>query len=680
MVKRYLFLIVTLAFVHGSILAQDSTSTKVRDQLEKTFEDLDLDENNNGEQLIYFLQELENNPINLNSAEITDLLQIPGVTYITARLIIEYRVKKPFETIEEVQKISGIGLTTYEKISPYITIGNAKDRFSNLYSDPKYWFNNTGIEIISRYQQTIEEQEGFKRPDSLGGYTGNPVKYYQRFKFQSNHLSFNLTQEKDAGETLAGPTDFDFNSIHLALVDNGRLKKLIIGDYSLSFGQGLVVWSGGAFGKGREVIQSIGRNERGLKPYTSAQESNFFRGIAATIGDTHDLTIFYSNIPQTASVVGSDSVRFPSSSGFHRTTNEINRRDNVHQTTVGGRLRFNSLVGLFGLSAYSTHFDATIIKGNSISNQHDFEGRTNSVIGVDYRALVGRSLVIGELAYSDYDAFAGLIGVESSVGNLTDIAIQYRNYSGQYVSILGDGFGESSGTPQNERGVYIGLKHQVSKFTLSTYVDQYHFDAPKSGIQSPSGGIDVLGMIEATFSRTLSGYLLIRNESKDEAFEIVNDAGRQEERTGTKIRSSYRIQIQHQPTPSFRSRSRVEWIRVNSSQNDLDKGFLIYQDVRLNVSKKLLLDARFTLFDTDSFNARVYQFENDLRYVLSNVALNDRGQRWYVLAKYDISGNLEMSLKISRSVIEDAQILSSGLNEIKGDKRTQFGAQIRYKF
>ena len=98
------------------------------------------------------------------------------------------------------------------------------------------------------------------------------------------------------------------------------------------------------------------------------------------------------------------------------------------------------------------------------------------------------------------------------------------------------------------------------------------------------------------------------------------------------------------------------------------------------MSKKLLLDARFTLFDTDSFNARVYQFENDLRYVLSNVALNDRGQRWYVLAKYDISGNLEMSLKISRSVIEDAQILSSGLNEIKGDKRTQFGAQIRYNF
>ena len=269
--------------------------------------------------------------------------------------------------------------------------------------------------------------------------------------------------------------------------------------------------------------------------------------------------------------------------------------------------------------------------------------------------------------------------MESSVGNLTDIAIQYRNYSGQYVSILGDGFGESSGTPQNERGVYIGLKHQVSKFTLSTYIDQYHFDAPKSGIHSPSGGIDVLGMIEATFSRTLSGYLLIRNESKDEAFEIVNDAGRQEERTGTKIRSSYRIQIQHQPTPSFRSRSRVEWIRVNSPQDDLEKGFLIYQDVRLNVSKKLLLDARFTLFDTDSFNARVYQFENDLRYVLSNVALNDRGQRWYVLAKYDLSDNLEMSLKISRSVIEDAEIISSGLNEIKGDKRTQFGAQIRYK-
>ena len=92
----------------------------------------------------------------------------------------------------------------------------------------------------------------------------------------------------------------------------------------------------------------------------------------------------------------------------------------------------------------------------------------------------------------------------------------------------------------------------------------------------------------------------------------------------------------------------------------------------------MLLDTRFTLFDTDSFNARVYQFENDLRYVLTNVALNDKGQRWYVLVKYGMSDTLEMSLKISRSVIEDAQILSSGLNEIKGDKRTFVGFQIRW--
>ena len=70
-------------------------------------------------------------------------------------------------------------------------------------------------------------------------------------------------------------------------------------------------------------------------------------------------------------------------------------------------------------------------------------------------------------------------------------------------------------------------------------------------------------MIEATFSRTLSGYLLIRNESKDEVFEIVNDAGRQEERTGTKIQSSYRIQIQRNQ-PLHLGQEVVEWIRVNS--------------------------------------------------------------------------------------------------------------------
>ncbi len=664
-------------FTVPKIHAQDSASTKVRDQLEEAFEDIDSELSESAAQLIQFLQELEKNPVNINTADITDLIQVPGISFITARSIIAYRTENPFERIEEIQQVSGIGQVTFQKISPYITVGNDTE-IKAKYLDSDYWLNNSRIEIISRLQQPIEEQIGYSIPDTLGGYSGSSSKYYQRFKLQSNHLSFNLTQEKDAGEPLKHPTGFDFNSMHLGLMNNGKLKKLIVGDFSLSFGQGLVIWSGGAFGKGREVINSVGRNERGLRPYTSAQESNFFRGVAATIGDKNEITFFYSSVPQTASIVGQDSVRFPSSSGFHRTLNEIERKDNVNQTTVGSRLRVNTRIGLFGISGYTSRFNSTVIRGNSISNLNDFNGSTNAVFGLDYRALIGRSLIFGEVARSNSDAFASLIGIESNVGSSTDLAILYRDYGSKFISIFGDGFGELSGSPQNERGLYLGLRHRISNYTFSTYFDQFFFEAPNAGINVPSSGIDVLALIEAKFNSKLSGYILIRNESKDEIFDSTVESGRLEQLVGTRSRSNFRIQIQHQPSKKIRMRSRAEWVQFKSEQNNPETGFLLFQDLRVILSHKLLLDTRFSLFDTDSFDARVYQFENDLRYVLTNVALNDKGQRWYLVFKYDLTNELEFSAKVSRTIIEDAQFLSSGLNQIDGNERTVVGIQLRW--
>src|SRR5690625_6233347 len=72
---------------------------------------------------------------------------------------------------------------------------------------------------------------------------GSAVRYYQRIRYRSNHLSLNLTQEKDPGEPLSGLAGFDFNSLHFAVEDAGNLQMLVVGDYSLAFGQGLIMRS-----------------------------------------------------------------------------------------------------------------------------------------------------------------------------------------------------------------------------------------------------------------------------------------------------------------------------------------------------------------------------------------------------------------------------------------------------
>ncbi|MCH2450814.1 MAG: helix-hairpin-helix domain-containing protein [Gracilimonas sp.] len=662
--------------------AQQQDTTTVEEQLERAFEELDPEESGlTGEQLTQFLEDLSSNPININRAGLDDLLQVPGINLKIARAIIDYRGEKPFETREELLEVSGIGPATYRRMQPYVTIGGTGAQFRDMYMRPEYWLADRKFDIFSRYQQDNEQREGYRRPDSLGGYLGSPVKYYQRLRMTTNHLSVNLTQEKDPGETLNGITDFDYNSSHIAFVDNGKLNDLVIGDYSVSFGQGLVLWSGGAFGKGREVTGTVSKNERGIKPYSSAQETDFFRGVAASYGETVELTVFYSDRARTASIIEGDTTRFPSSAGFHRTENELKRKDNIDQKTYGGRVRVDTRFGLIGATGYYNSFSSYIAQGTSISNRFDFEGSDHSVFGVDYRGLIRNAFVFGEVARSENGGFGAVAGLEAPVGEDTELALLYRNYQRDFQSFFASGFGERSSAPQNEEGLYIGLRHDLNqKVMLSGYFDQYRFASPTFGTTQATGGFDMLGLVEVFFNSQLNVYLLLRNEIQDEEYVVVNEMGKGELRVGQEKRSSIRANFEYHVSPMVRLRSRVEYVRNQEAGGIQEDGFLIYQDLRIQPILKLRVDGRISLFDTDSFTTRVYQFESDLLYVLSNTVLYNQGQRAYIALKYDITEFADIWFKYGITIFEDTQVLGSGLGEVRGNKRSSIGLQVRFQF
>ena len=106
----------------------------------------------------------------------------------------------------------------------------------------------------------------------------------------------------------------------------------------------------------------------------------------------------------------------------------------------------------------------------------------------------------------------------------------------------------------------------------------------------------------------------------------------------------------------------------------------MYQDIRLSLRDNIQLDARITVFDTESYGSRVYQFENDLLYVFASQVLFDRGQRMYVLLNYEPFSFLELWGKVGITKYEDALFIGSGLNEIQGDTRSEIGIQARIVF
>lgn len=82
-------------------------------------------ENVNDESINVSPNDKDNNKIsliNINTASKEDLMTLTGIGEAKANNIIEYRATSPFEKIEDIKNISGIGDQAFEKIKDYITV------------------------------------------------------------------------------------------------------------------------------------------------------------------------------------------------------------------------------------------------------------------------------------------------------------------------------------------------------------------------------------------------------------------------------------------------------------------------------------------------------------------------------------------------------------------------------
>ncbi|MGD2177007.1 MAG: ComEA family DNA-binding protein [Anaerolineae bacterium] len=62
--------------------------------------------------------------VDINAATADELQTLPGVGEVTAQRIIEYReANGPFDTVEDIQNVSGIGPKTFDGFEEMITVG-----------------------------------------------------------------------------------------------------------------------------------------------------------------------------------------------------------------------------------------------------------------------------------------------------------------------------------------------------------------------------------------------------------------------------------------------------------------------------------------------------------------------------------------------------------------------------
>jgi len=696
---KYSFLTVLL---FGSILvfAQDNPNQEniIQRRIETIAEQLGegdegLDFNTLLDDLLYFSE----HPININNTTPNELAQLPMLDDISIANLMEHiETNGKLLNIYELQGVKGFSVSQIRQIEPFIKVSDNPDATSFSFRE---MIKEGTHELVLRYQQVLNPQEGYSAiEDSVleaspnRRYLGSSQKYYARYRFKySNKISWGLTMEKDAGEEFfkgSMKQGFDFYSGHLFVSNMGVLKSAAIGDFQAQFGQGLVFWSGLAFGKSSDGV-SIKRSAQGLRPYTSVDENRFLRGGGTTLKfGKVEITAFGSyklmdaNVSATTDTLTEQEETVSSifSSGFHRTPGELEDRQSIAEAVYGGNVSYKSRRLSIGITAIGYQYSKNIQRSDALYNINEFSGKQNSNYGLDYSYIWKNFHFFGEFALSQNLGFATINGVFMTIDPRVTITAMVRHLQPKYQALYANAVTENS-RMNNETGYYLGFNIAPFKnWYLNGFFDVFRFPWLRFQVNGLSFGYETIGQLIYRPSKTFEVYFRFRQKNRQ-----INESSAfsQEPIRGTEdeLRNYYRINISYSLGKSIKLKNRIEYSRYKRGDREVEQGFMIYQDVIYKaLSFPVSFSARLAYFDTETYNARIYAYESDVLYGYSFPAYYNRGMKAYLVLRYSIHRNIDAWFRVSNLFWSDREEIGSGLETISGKSRTDIKVQVRFQF
>lgn len=684
--------ILFIAFTSGLLHSQPDTSkvsadtTDLRKNLQEEILIQDSESEEEDSKLIDELENLKRNPYDLNTVTLTELESIPFLNSVIAKKIMDYKKEiKVFRSKRALLKVEGMTEDLYEKIKIYLVVRQ---------STKDILIDETGISLPvmslktknlltvrfrSRFFQDLQQREGFLN----GRYEGSRPKVYNQFNVKYGKFDYklegNITVEKDAGEKNLA----DFVSGFVELKDYRFIKEAVAGDYTLNFAQGIAMWSSLSFSKGIDATTPLKKRGKGIDGYGSVNEVQFFRGAATRINiQDFNLNVFYSDNYYDATIDTTfDEVSSFNYDGYHRTTSELNRKNSAKEKLFGGRLTYEAGSLKLGTTYWTNKFSKSIIP-DSLKQLFNFSGTSANMIGVDYDFIFKNMNFYGEWARSQSKAIAGISSLQITFFRFADVLFSYRNYSRNFAPVHSFAFGEKNGDSFNERGFYSGITlRPVKGLVVNSYFDQFEFPYRTFFNPVPTSGNDFLVSAEWKAAKGLILNLKYKNENKEDTRTVLDEFNREVRRIDNRNQLNIRTGFIYQVTERLRVRSRFEYVFVSYKNfGGSNKGTLFFSDVRIIPVTGIVFDARFVVFDTDDFDSRLYEFENDIKGVFSNVALYGKGRRWYAVIRYKPFPFFEISGKYAETYIDGVRSIGSGNDEIKGDinNRISFGLEIGF--
>ncbi|SMO46756.1 helix-hairpin-helix domain-containing protein [Solitalea koreensis] len=672
-----LFLLVYLLFTKSAI-AQNDIDPIIENIVESIADKVateDIDINDLTDKLYYY----KKHPLDLNFASSAELKSLYILNELQINALQDHKKKYgALINLTELQSISSFDIETIRRLASFTKVGSS---FSVSNRKPER-------EFIFRTLMPLEIKKGFQTTAGTSVYKGSAIGLYTRYSYNlPDRLSLTVIGEKDPGEVFfnGGQTKgFDFYAGNVTLLNRGVLKRIILGDYLLQFGQGLAMWGGYSFNKSPLVL-SMAKVGIGSKPYRSSGEYGFFRGVSATIAISKSNTmtpfVSYRKLDGNIELDSTENKHVTSilETGYHRTLNEISDKNTVDQLVYGFNINSHPVKNL-GIEFTAFHLSYTIPLQSTIKfyNQFLFRGKEQTTLSVAYNYSNANFYFFGETTKQNTSAVATLNGVLVSLSKSITLLLQQRCFPKNFGNIFADPISESS-TPTNEQGFYSGLTiHFSKKLEYSAYADLFRFPWLKYRIDAPSYGHELFSQLVYSPSSLLSFSARYRKQEKQG--NLSND-----ESTITPVETikqeNIRIQIEYRISERLSIKNRMDVCKYQIGVHPSENGFAIGLEANYSLfSAKWQLNTRYVLFDTETYNSRIYANEKDVLYGYSMANYYDTGSRFFINSSFKINKKITYWLRYGIYSYKNKNTIGSGYDEIDGNQRSDIKMQIRVNF
>ena len=638
------------------------------------------------DQLNYYFE----HPLNLNFASYEDLESLGLLNEFQIKnLLLHIQMNGKLIVIYELQSLKFWDLGTIQLLLPFVKVD---DKLDQVHVGLKEALKYGDFETFTRFQTTIQNKHGYSAvPDSIkkqnsSYYWGNKDHYYARMRYSyRTNFSIGVTADKDPGELFfkgSESTGFDFYSLHAFYKGGKYLKAIALGDYQIQIGQGLNAWSGYAFGKSSDVT-NIKKSANPIRPYTSVDESRFMRGAAIDLGYKRFSLTSFASCKKIDATISSDTlaneIDYISSlqvTGLHRTSSEIARKNGILEKMIGANLRYRTRDFQLGIASIYQGYDRMYTKEFFPYNQFDFRGKDLVSGCADYNWILKNVNFFGEIARSS-NSFSQLHGVLIAVDPRVSVSALYRNYNRAYQTFYNNGFSEGSNT-QNENGIYVGWKVRISNsLSFNSYMDFFAFPWLKYLVNQPSKGHEFLSQLTYKPSKTTEIYGRFREQLREKNSRNSDGTIAEIEEV---VQRNYRFNLSCAISEAFTIKSRIEYVTIHRKSNLPENGIVILQDIQFRPkSSPFDVSLRYVLFQTDSYDSRIYSFESNALYVYSIPAYYYKGSRAYCMIRYSFLKNFDVWIKYGTNIYNNRKSIGTGLEEIKGNVKSDITIQLRMK-